>query len=211
MSQFHEIPKVNVLGRISGFSRIFPDLSGFFISCSNFDLKKINFLFLYIFKNFIFIGIFYFYFWLFLLNSVQKKLSQFHEIPKVNVLGRISGFSRIFPDLSGFFISCSNFDLKKINFLFLYIFKNFIFIGIFYFYFWLFLLNSVQKKLSQFHEIPKVNVLEPAFSYLHFLRKRMVWPFRFSSHHGSGMYRFSSDCFLAICHGCGVTGEQSVL
>ena len=47
--------------------------------------------------------------------------------------------------------------------------------------------------------------------YLHFLRKRMVWPFRFSSHHGSGMYRFSSDCFLAICHGCGVTGEQSVL
>ena len=147
MSQFHEIPKFNVLGRISGFVRICPEKSGFFISCPNFDLKKRNFLFLYFLKFLFIFYIFLFLFWLFLINSVQKKLSQFHEIPKVNVLGRIFGFLRICPEKSGFFISCPNFDLKKRNFLFLYFLKFLFIFYIFYFYFWLFLLNSVQKKI----------------------------------------------------------------
>ena len=51
------------------------------------------------------------------------------------------------------------------------------------------------------------NHAKPLLSHVN---AQWYWPFRFS-HHGSGMYRFSSDCFLAICHGCGVTGEQSVL
>ena len=88
--------------------RIFLDFSGFFrilISCSNFDLKKINFL-IYLFQFLFFIFIFYFcfYFLIILLNSGQKKLSQFFEIPKVNesedFLGfpLFSGFFRINPD-----------------------------------------------------------------------------------------------------------------
>ena len=127
---------------LSGFNRIFP----VFNFLSQFFLKKINFLFL---KCLFFIFIFFYIFLIFLQNSVQKKLSQFLKFPKVNVLGRISGFVRIFP----VFNFLSQFFLKKINFLFL---KIFIFLFI---YFFIFLLNSVQKKLSQFHEIPKVNVL----------------------------------------------------
>ena len=69
---------------ISGFLRIL-------ISCP-------NFLFLF-FLKFIY---FLFYFWVFLLKSAQQILSQFSKIPKVNVLGRISGFFRFYPDFCGF-------------------------------------------------------------------------------------------------------------
>ena len=88
--------------------RIFLDFSGFFrilISCSNFDLKKINFL-IYLFQFLFFIFIFYFcfYFLIILLNSGQKKLSQFLKFPRSMsqkiFLGfpLFSGFFRINPD-----------------------------------------------------------------------------------------------------------------
>ena len=88
--------------------RIFLDFSGFFrilISCSNFDLKKINFLILYFFQFLFFIVIFLYFLFLFFDYSAKfraKKIVPIFEIPKVNVLGRISGFVRICPVLSGF-------------------------------------------------------------------------------------------------------------
>ena len=77
-------------------------------------------------------------------------------------------FSGFFPVFYGFFrilISCSNFDLKKINFLFLYFVKK---LFIFYIYIFLFFYFSAKfstKKLFQFWKFPKVIVPEPAFSY----------------------------------------------
>ena len=79
----------------SGFLRIFAD----FNFLSQFFIKKINFLFLFFVKQ---IYIFFFYFWVFLLKAAQKKLFQFSKIPKVNARGRISGFFRFYPVLSGF-------------------------------------------------------------------------------------------------------------
>ena len=67
---------------------VFPDFSRFFrifISCSNFDLKKLNFLILY-FLKFIFFYLHLFYFFLFFAKFKAKKLSQFLKFPKVNVL-----------------------------------------------------------------------------------------------------------------------------
>ena len=66
-----------------------------------------------------------------------------------------SGFLRIFADFN--FLS-QFFFLKKINFLFFIFVKNL-------FIFLVFLLNSVQKKLSQFWKFPKVNEPESSFSY----------------------------------------------
>ena len=74
--------------RISGFFRILPD----------FNFLSQFFIFIFC-KKFIY---FFFYFWVFLLKSAQKILSQFSKIPKVNVLGRISGFFRFYPDFCGF-------------------------------------------------------------------------------------------------------------
>ena len=88
--------------RISGFLRFFAVFSGFL---RIFFFVKNLFIFIFCKKNYIF----FFYFWVFLLKSAQKILSQFSKIPKVNVLGRISGFFRIYPEKSGFFISCPNF------------------------------------------------------------------------------------------------------
>ena len=103
--------------RISGFLRIFAVFPGFLRISADFNFLSQFFIFIFCKK----IYIFFFYFWVFLLKSAQKKLSQFSKIPKVNVLGRISGFFRFYPDLSGFIrilISCPNFFLKKDNIFF---------------------------------------------------------------------------------------------
>ena len=98
--------------------RIFLDFSGFFrilISCSNFDLKKINFLILYFFQFLFFIFIFLYFLFLFFDYSAKfraKKIVPIFEIPKVNEsedFFGISAFFRIYPEKSGFFISCPNF------------------------------------------------------------------------------------------------------
>ena len=84
--------------RISGFLRIFADFPGFLRIFADFNFLSQFFIFIFCKK----IYIFFFYFWVFLLKSAQKKLSQFSKIPKVNVLGRISGFFRFYPDFCGF-------------------------------------------------------------------------------------------------------------
>ena len=77
---------------------------------------------------------------------------------------------RIFLDFSGFFrilISCSNFDLKKINFLILYFFQFLFFIFIFLYFLFLFFDYSAKfraKKIVPIFEIPKVNESETPFS-----------------------------------------------
>ena len=82
----------------------------------------------------------------------------------------IFGFFWIFPDFSGFFrilISCSNFDLKKINFLILYFFQFLFFIFIFLYFLFLFFDYSAKfraKKIVPIFEIPKVNESETPFS-----------------------------------------------
>ena len=88
--------------RISGFLRIFAVFSGFIRIFPDFNFLFQFFILIFCKK----IYIFFFYFWVFLLKSAQKILSQFSKIPKVNVLGRISGFFRFYPDfnfLSQFF------------------------------------------------------------------------------------------------------------
>ena len=109
-----------------GFLRFFVFFSGFLRIFADFNFLSQFFIFIFCKK----IYIFFFYFWVFLLKSAQKKLSQFSKIPKVNVLGRISGFFRFYPDFCGFIrilISCPNFFLKKNKF-FIFIFcKKFIF------------------------------------------------------------------------------------
>ena len=75
-----------------------------------------------------------------------------------------------FSDFSGFFrilISCSNFDLKKINFLILYFFQFLFFIFIFLYFLFLFFDYSAKfraKKIALIFEIPKVNESETPFS-----------------------------------------------
>ena len=84
--------------RISGFLRIFADFPGFLRIFADFNFLSQFFIFIFCKK----IYIFFFYFWVLLLKSAQKKLSQFSKIPKVNVLGRISGFFRFYPEFCGF-------------------------------------------------------------------------------------------------------------
>ena len=127
MSQFSKIPKVNVLGRISGFFRFYPDLSGFIrilISCPNFFLKKDNIFFV---KNL-------YFFLLFL--GFSAKISTKNLVPIFeNSQGQCPRKDfRIFPVLSGFIrilISCPNFFLKKDNIFFLFFVKNLYFFLLF--------------------------------------------------------------------------------
>ena len=79
---------------IFGFFRIL-------ISCSNFDLKKINFLILYFFQFLFFIFIFLYFLFLFFDYSAKfraKKIVPIFEIPKVNESEDFLGF----PLFSGF-------------------------------------------------------------------------------------------------------------
>ena len=150
--------------------RIFLDFSGFFrilISCSNFDLKKINFLILYFFQFLFFIFIFLYFLFLFFDYSAKfraKKLSQFLKFPR-SMSQKIFWDFRFFPDLSGkirIFYFLSQF---LINFLFLFFVKNLFNFYIFFFYFWVFLLNLGSKmKIVQILKIPKVNESETPFS-----------------------------------------------
>ena len=80
--------------RISGFLRIFAVFPGFLRISADFNFLSQFFIFIFCKK----IYIFFFYFWVFLLKSVQKILSQFSKIPKVNVPEDFLGF----PLFSGF-------------------------------------------------------------------------------------------------------------
>ena len=95
--------------------------------------------------------------------------------------------------------NCPNFDLKKINFLFLY-FVKFLF---FYFYFFDFSAKfRAKKKIVPILKIPKVNELEPAFSIYYILSLAYL-----SKHHmlflkppHSGLYIYLYSPVISTIH-----------
>ena len=88
-----------------------------------------------------------------------------------------SGFLRIFAD----FNFLSQFFFEKDKFLFFFCKK----IIYFFFYFWVFLLKSVQKKLSQFSKIPKVNEPESSFSF-YSTKTNITWRLKRENNIGKG-------------------------
>ena len=144
----------------SGFLRIF----AVFYFLSQFFFEKDKF-FIFIFcKKIISFLYFFLLFFDFSAKFSTKKIVPILEISQGQCPRKDF---RIFADYSGFFrilISCPNFFLKKINFLFLFFVKN-LFIFYIFFLFLGFSANFSTKKLSQFWKFPKVNVPEPAFSY----------------------------------------------
>ena len=93
-----------------GFFRIFPDFFRFLISCSNFGLKKINFLFLYFLKFLFFIFIFLFF--LFLFFDFSAKFSTKKIVPISEISQGQCPRTGIFLLLFLNFCACKNFSIS---------------------------------------------------------------------------------------------------